>query len=108
MDSPTDRDVNEALTHLARRLKERHADCVILLFGSRARGTNLLTSDADVVVVTEAFGGMREDERMVSVLEAWEGPVSLQPLCYTPEEFEERRRLITITAIAAREGRAIT
>jgi predicted nucleotidyltransferase len=92
---------------LVERLQHDFGPCQVILFGSRARGTHLLTSDADILVVASAFEGMREDDRMIRVLERWNGPVSLQPLCYTPAEFEARRHGINIVEVAVREGRTL-
>lgn len=97
----------QAVRALAAVLRAELGAEKVLLFGSRARGDNLLRSDADLLVVSPRFAGVGFSERMVQVLERWSGPVSLEPLCYTPEEFEERRKGINIVAVAAREGRAL-
>ena len=34
----------------------------------------------------------------------WEGLVTLEPICYTPAEFEEKREMIGIVNEAVREG----
>lgn len=81
--------------------------CRVILFGSRARGDHLLTSDVDLLLVSEAFEGLPDDERMVRALALWEGPVSLQPLCFTPAEFDARRGGINVVAVAVSEGRAL-
>lgn len=108
MDPPSDQDVKAALARFRARAEARLGPCQLILFGSRARGDHLLTSDADVVVVSPAFAGQRDDDRMVAMLALWDGPVSLQPFCFTPEEFEARRAGINVIAVAAREGRVLT
>lgn len=108
MGPPTDQEVKRALDAFLRRVQMEFAGCKVILFGSRARGDHLLTSDVDLVLVSPSFEGRSEDDRMVRALELWDGPVSLQPLCFTPGEFEERRRGINVIAVAATEGRALT
>jgi len=78
-----------------------------ILFGSRARGDELKTSDYDLILVSSAFAGLGFTERAREVLKLWDLEVGLEPLCYTPEELEERSRKITIVAEALREGRQI-
>jgi hypothetical protein len=76
-----------------------------LLFGSRARGDELCESDYDVLLVSAAFEGMRFTERLAAVRDLWTHPGRLEALCYTPAEFERKRREIGIVAEAVREGR---
>jgi len=78
-----------------------------ILFGSRARGDELKSSDYDLLLVSPAFSGLGFADRIGEVLKLWELEVGLEPLCYTPEEFEERSRKITVVAEALREGRQI-
>jgi len=44
---------------------------------------------------------------MAVVQSLWELPESLEPLCYTPEEFERKRREIGTVSEAVREGREL-
>ena len=80
----------------------------ILLFGSRARGDALEDSDFDLVVVSEKFKGMSEYERMVSVYSLKREPVSVDVICITPAEFQERSHELSIIGEAAKEGIEIT
>lgn len=74
----------------------------ILLFGSRARGDDDPESDVDLVVV------YRTDKRFIERLEelylAWDLPVAVDILAYTPEELrnllEERAFVQDIVAEA--------
>ncbi len=76
----------------------------VLLFGSRARGDELLESDYDLILVSRAFEGMPWRERICAVLEMWDLDADLQPLCYTPEEFARKAEEISTVAEALREG----
>jgi hypothetical protein len=75
-----------------------------VVFGSRARGDALSTSDLDVILVTPAFRSIPFLRRTVAVLEALDYPARLSPLCYTPEEFEAKREEYGIVPVAVEEG----
>ena len=38
------------------------------------------------------------------LLEWWEGPVDLEVLCYTPQEFERKKKQIGIVKQAVKDG----
>jgi len=88
----------------ARRLREEIGAQKVILFGSRARGDWLEESDYDFVVVAERFGGLHFVERPVNLYQYWKGHPGVELLCYTPEEFNRKRRQITIVREAVREG----
>ncbi len=97
-------EVASALDRFLPRLEQAFRPARVILFGSRARGDHLLGSDVDLVIVSEAFEGMGWRERLLKVLELWDGDVSLEPLCYTPGEFALRSEEISIVREAVREG----
>lgn len=97
----------DALAKFLARVGERFPLERALLFGSRARGDELTESDYDVLLVSNAFAGLNPSERVAEVLDRWELPQSLEPLCYTPEEFERKRGEIGIVSEALREGREL-
>jgi hypothetical protein len=76
----------------------------VILFGSRARGDWLKESDYDFIVVSRGFDGIPFISRPVPLYAHWSGDGGIELLCYTPEEFERKRRQISIVAEAAREG----
>ncbi|HHE47558.1 MAG TPA: nucleotidyltransferase [Candidatus Acetothermia bacterium] len=78
-----------------------------ILFGSRARGDELKSSDYDLILVSPAFLGLDFSQRIGEVLRLWDLEVGVEPLCYTPEEFEERSRKITVVAESLRQGRQV-
>jgi predicted nucleotidyltransferase len=90
-----------------RRLKKRVAPSRVLLFGSRARGSHLRTSDIDLLIVSDAFEGMDWRIRLHLVVGLWDGDVALEPLCYTESEFAKRSKEISIVREAARTGVAV-
>ncbi|CAJ36716.1 predicted nucleotidyltransferase [Methanocella arvoryzae MRE50] len=76
----------------------------IILFGSRARGDHLVDSDVDILIVSSKFEGMNWLKRIMDVSLLWTGLVTLEPICYTPAEFEDKKKLIGIVNEAIREG----
>lgn len=87
-----------------RRLKSEVAPSKVLLFGSRATGKNLHSSDIDLLIVSDFFQGMPWRKRMHLVMSYWSGSLALEPLCYTEAEFEKRSKEISIVREAARTG----
>jgi hypothetical protein len=96
-----------ALGKFLRRVDERFALERAVLFGSRARGDELKESDYDLLLVSEGFRALPFAERIAAVLDLWDLPEGLEPLCYTPEEFERKLGEIGIVAQALREGRPL-
>lgn len=88
----------------ARRLHDEAGAQKVILFGSRARGDWLEESDYDFVVVSERFQGVHFVSRPVELYKYWHGHPGVELLCYTPEEFDRKRRQITIVREAVREG----
>jgi len=75
------------------------------LFGSRARGDHLRNSDYDVILVSTDFEGMFFTRRSALMYDFWNHwPIQIEPLCYTPEEFEAKKKQIGIVSQAVREG----
>ncbi len=78
-----------------------------IIFGSRARGDELVDSDYDLILVSEAFRSLGWTERATVVLEFWDLDVGLEVLCYTPEEFARKAAEIGTVSEALKEGRAL-
>ncbi len=59
-----------------------------VLFGSRARGESLKSSDYDILFVSNCF---HKDifKRMTAILDLWDVKGSLESICFTTEEFEK-------------------
>ena len=86
------------------KLRERFAPLRAIVFGSRARGDALSTSDLDLILVSPCFDQVPFLERPVHVLEMLGYPGGLELLCYTPEEFETRREELGLVQVACTEG----
>lgn len=85
-------------------LRERLGPLEAIAFGSRARGDALSSSDLDLILVSPRFATVPFLKRPVAVLEALDYPGGLELLCYTPEEFEEKRGEFGIVRVALEEG----
>lgn len=79
----------------------------MILFGSRARGDALVDSDYDIILVSPDFLGVHFIDRMAQALAFWDAPYDLDVICYTPEEFERKKRQIGTVQEAVREGVAL-
>ena len=99
-----DRDLRLLVEALFARLRPQR----ILVFGSVARGDVHQGSDLDLILIGD-FSGSRRD-RVDQVLEvAWALGVrrGVEPLVYTPEEFERAKRSPDFAALLA-EAREVT
>lgn len=105
MDHITDRTVREWIDHFLVTIKEKYSPEKVLLFGSR---DNLIDSDVDMIIVSDKFEDINWLTRIRDVSVYWEGLVPLEPICYTPGEFEEKKRMIGIVSEAVKEGVELT
>lgn len=85
-------------------LRQRLAPLHVIAFGSRVRGDALSTSDLDLIIVSPFFASVRFLRRAATVLEMLDFPAGLELLCYTPEEFSERREEFGIVRVAVEQG----
>jgi len=97
----------EVAASFARKIKRAFRIDKIILFGSRARGDHLKSSDYDLLVVSPDFKGVRIPDRMAKILAFWGEKNDLEVLCYTPEEFNSMKNRLTIVRQALKEGIAI-
>jgi len=104
VDHITDRNIIDWIDRFLAIIKEKYSPEKVLLFGSRARGDHLVDSDVDMIIVSERFEGVNWLKRIRDVSVYWEGLVPLEPICYTPAEFEEKKKMIGIVREAVREG----
>jgi hypothetical protein len=92
------------LAEFLHKIRINFAPELVILFGSRARGEELKNSDFGLIIVSEKFRGKHFLERMSAIYEFWERDEDLNPLTYTPEEFEEKSKEIGIVSQALKEG----
>lgn len=99
-----DRKTVEIARRFVKRLRTHYKVEKVILFGSRARNDHLKTSDFDFIIVSPDFEGVHFTKRMSSIYEYWDEQYDIEPLCYTPEEFEEKKKEIGIVSKAVKEG----
>jgi hypothetical protein len=88
-----------------KRVREKYEITQAIFFGSRARGDYLADSDYDVILVSPDFRGIFFSQRSALMYDYWtDWPLDIEPLCYTPEEFEANRQQIGIVSEAVKEG----
>ena len=95
---------DKKLREFIKKVKEKFKPEKVLLFGSRARGEHLESSDYDILIVSERFRGYEFKERIVEAYRLIDKPLNVEILCYTPEEFERRSKELCIVKRAAEEG----
>ena len=86
--APLDEVVTGFLEKKLDLIKREYAPSMLLVFGSRARGTAAPDSDIDLMIVSERFEETRYPNRMGEFLNRIWPDVAVDAICYTPEEFE--------------------
>ena len=76
----------------------------VILFGSRLTGKIDESSDIDLIIVSEEFKDKGFLKRSPPLYLEWDLEYPVDFLCYTPEEFETRRRQIGIVKEAVEKG----
>lgn len=104
MDKLANKKIKTWLKDFKEKVVKKYSPEKIILFGSRARNDHLLESDIDIIVVSKKFEKIKWPTRIGNVSQLWEGTITLEPLCYTPEEFKEKSKQLGIVNQAIKEG----
>ena len=91
----------------AEKLRKDFPDAEVVFFGSRAKGNALKESDFDLIVVSKAFEGTNFFKRIEKMYDYWSEPETLEVFCYTPKEFEEKKKEIGLVQEAVQTAIAI-
>ena len=94
----------EEIKDFIEKVKKVFEPEVMIIFGSRARGDELRESDYDMIIVSEKFRGINFVRRMEKVYKLWDLDERADIICYTPEEFEEKKKQIGLVRRAVEEG----
>ena len=87
------------------KVLKRHVNVnQLILFGSRARGDNFVTSDYDFILVSGDFSGTPFIRRASLLYNFWQSDCDLEVLCYTPEEWNKLKDRRGILLNARDEG----
>ena len=100
----TDPELRRFLHEKLAIIQSEYAPDHIILFGSRARGEARPESDIDLILVSGRFRGTKFINRMGRFLQAVRPHRHVDAICYTPEEFEERRQQVPMIAEACETG----
>ncbi len=76
----------------------------VILFGSLAEGTATKDSDVDLIIVSPAFSKLNFFKRGALMYDYWKPLLPVDFLCFTPEEFEQRKKGVTIVSHALKHG----
>lgn len=93
------------IKNFIKRVRKKYNIEKAILFGSRARGDNFNDSDYDVIIVSPDFKNIFFTKRIANLYDFWDYyPLEIEPICYTPEEFEKKKKQIGIIKTAVEEG----
>ena len=76
----------------------------IILFGSYAKNSQHENSDIDLIIVSDDFKGKKSFKRANDLYLNWDEDVSVDFICLTNEELENKRNQIGIISQALKEG----
>lgn len=79
------------LKKIVKQIIERYQPKKIILFGSATSGKYKKDSDVDLLIIKESK--KRRVDRIGEILNLVERQIPLDPLVYTPSEFEERLKM---------------
>ena len=76
----------------AGKVKEDYSDASVYLFGSRAKGDSLASSDYDVIIVSKSFKGLKFFSRPVKIYDCWPWGEFPDVFCYMPRKNLRKRK----------------
>ena len=85
-----DRKIQDAFTDIIQNIISNYAPQKIVLFGSYARGEAHEGSDIDLMLIKET--SRRFIDRIADVIRLNNTMISLEPLVYSPSEFEAMKK----------------
>lgn len=107
MGRATTKEVIKELKRIKLEVGKHYSIKKMLLFGSRARGEELLESDVDLIVVSPQFTPLPFRKRPDRFLDAWTLSVDLEVLCYTPEELARKEKELGLVKEALKQAKSI-
>jgi len=99
------KNADSRITDFLRKVRKKYKIERAILFGSRARDEHLKDSDYDIILVSADFKDIFFTKRCALMYDFWRHwPIEIEPLCYTPDEFETKKNQIGIVSEAIKEG----
>ena len=80
----------------------------MILFGSQATGKVTKNSDVDLLLVSKKFQQKKRLDRSPPLYLRWNLHYPVDFICLTPEEFEKKKKQISLVRQAVKEGIEIT
>lgn len=96
--------IDAQVEEFAQRVRQHYADAKVFMFGSRARGDHLKSSDYDFIIVSKQFQGVHFLDRITTVLRQCRVDFAAEILCYTPDEFEKKKKQIGTVQSAMKDA----
>ncbi len=91
-----------------KKFKEKVSEAVpikkIILFGSRAEGKTGKNRDIDLMIISPEFRKLDFFQRGAKMYNYWDLDYAVDFLCYTPEEFDNLSKKITIVREGLKKG----
>lgn len=76
----------------------------IIVFGSLVSGRMKKDSDIDLIIVSKEFRGKKFFKRGIGLHKYWKLDYPVDFICFTPEEFKEKSKQVSIVSQAIKEG----
>lgn len=94
----------QELEQFARVISKEYPLRKMILFGSHATGKTHQDSDVDIMIISKKFEGVRRLDRAPDLYMKWNLNYPVDILCYTPEEFNRKKKVLGIVQQAVNEG----
>lgn len=94
----------QELEKFARMISKDYPLRKMILFGSQATGKTHPDSDVDIMIISKKFEGVRRLDRAPDLYMKWNLNYPVDILCYTPEEFNRKKKLFGVVRQAVQEG----
>ncbi|MBI2499833.1 nucleotidyltransferase domain-containing protein [Candidatus Woesearchaeota archaeon] len=87
-----------------KKFKKKNKIDKMIFFGSRTNNKYTKYSDIDLIVISSKFKKIKSFKRAPVLRLKWELDYPVDLLCYTPEEFEKKKKEPTIVKEAVENG----
>ena len=101
------KEIVKLLSSFKSKVNKKFPVTKMIFFGSRTGKRFHKDSDIDLIIVSPKFRGLNFFKRGSNMYKFWDYDIPVDFLCYTPEEFEKRRKQVSIVNEAEKKGIAI-
>lgn len=96
--------IQEKLKLFKKEVNKNYPITKMILFGSRARNRTGRDRDIDLIIVSPKFRKLDFFQRGARMYDYWNLRYPVDFLCFSPEEFEKKKRQVSIVSEAMKEG----